>query len=73
MTLVVKLHRQSKEELDYGYLRAHVVQEGKQGGKNLLQGRHLTSIKTAKMYVTSELQHQIPGVVVEFESFEGEP
>jgi hypothetical protein len=66
VTYTVVLHRQTKTEPEYGYLRAWIEQYGRRGS-NLLAGRHLTGIDTAKLEVTRLLQRISPGAQIVFE------
>ena len=66
MTLTVVIHRQTKEQPDYGYLRAYVIQDGHRGA-NLLAGRHLTGVDAAKDAVRRQLQRMLPGAQIVFE------
>jgi hypothetical protein len=65
--LIVQLHRRTKDEKDYGYLRAYVI-EGNRKGRNLLTGMHYTGIEAAKREVKREL---MPDAQITFEGPEG--
>jgi hypothetical protein len=71
MKLIVQLHRQPKEQRDYGYLRAHVVEDAKLG-RDLLSGKHGTGIEAAKRKVKRELDHLMPDAKITFEGPERE-